>query len=262
MTLQRAHNRAYDQLRPLHITYDVFAYAAGSVLFEQGDTKILVSVMLQEGVPPFLRGKGAGWLTAEYAMLPASTVDRMSRDTVAKRNGRAIEISRLIGRSFRSVVDVSKLGEKTIYIDCDVLQADAGTRAASITAASCALQAAQERWLKCKMIREPILQEPIAAVSLGITKSGDLLLDIDYEEDSAIATDFNFVLTKSEKIVEIQGTAETAPLTWEQHAQMCDLARNGVRQLFAFTDANPYVFPGLDACRPFPTFGPPPSSQE
>lgn len=262
MQLKRTGNRAYDQVRPLHITYDVLAYAAGSVLFEQGDTKILASVMLQDGVPPFLRGKGTGWLTAEYAMLPASTVDRMPRDTGVKRNGRAIEISRLIGRSFRSVVDVSKLGERTIYIDCDVLQADGGTRVAAITAASCALRAAQERWLECKLISQPIMQEPIAAVSLGITKQSELLLDLDYREDSSIASDFNFILTQSEKIVEIQGTAETAPLSWEQHAQLCDLARQGVRQLFAFLNAHPYQFPGLDACRPFPTFGPPHAEQE
>jgi ribonuclease PH len=254
MQLQRADKRDFEQLRALRISYDVYGYAAGSVFFEQGNTKILVSVMMLDGVPPFLRGKGSGWLTAEYAMLPASTVDRMSRETAVKRNGRSIEISRLIGRSFRSVVDVSKIGERTIYIDCDVLQADGGTRAASITAACCALQAAQERWLHCKTIREPILKEAIAAVSLGVTKEGELLLDLDYKEDSAIATDFNFVLTKSEKIVEIQGTAETVPLTWEQHEQLCALARNGIRQLFAFTDTHPYQFPGSDACRPFPTF--------
>src|ERR1700733_6301212 len=189
----RSGKREYNELRPLKVAYDIYSYTPGSVLFEMGNTKILCSVTLQNSVPHFLRGKRRGWLTAEYALLPASTPIRTVREVSAnKRNGRTIEISRLIGRSLRSVADLAVLGESTIFIDCDVLQADGGTRTACITGAYLALKAAVVRWLEKGIIHQSLLKDELGAVSVGI--ADDLtLLDLDFIEDSTTFADFNFV---------------------------------------------------------------------
>jgi ribonuclease PH len=240
--MHRAQNRQYNELRPLKVVYDIYLNAAGSTLFEMGNTKVLCSVILQNGVPHFLRGKGAGWLTAEYSMLPASTPIRTIRETTAnKRSGRTIEISRLIGRSLRSIINLQGLGEQTIFIDCDVLQADGSTRTACVTGAYLALKAAESRWLASGAIRAPIIMEELAAVSVGINQQGIALLDIDYAEDSNINADFNFVLTRSGKIIEMQGTAEASPVSWESYEKLRMLALHGVDCLGQFFDMNSYV---------------------
>ncbi len=237
----RSGQRDHDQLRPLRISYDIFKYASGSTLFEMGNTRVLCSVTLQQGVPHFLRGKKTGWLTAEYSLLPASTPIRTVREVTAnKRSGRTIEISRLIGRSLRSVVNLNALGEQTIFMDCDVLQADGGTRTACITGAYLALKAAQTIWQDEGLLTGSLLIDELAAVSVGIA-DGTPLLDLDFVEDSATEADFNFVLTRSAKLIEIQGSAERFPLTWEQYDGMRALALKGVEELFAFYDRYPYV---------------------
>jgi ribonuclease PH len=239
--MQRSNNRNYNELRPLKVVYDIYLNAAGSTLFEIGNTKVLCSVILQNGVPHFLRGKGSGWLTAEYSMLPASTPMRTIRETTAnKRSGRTIEISRLIGRSLRSVVNLQALGEHTIFIDCDVLQADGSTRTACVTGAYLALKAAETKWLAAGIIRQPLLTEELAAISVGVNQQGDALLDIDYAEDSNINADFNFVLTRSGKIIEMQGTAETTPVSWEAYEKLRALALHGVCCLGQFFDKHRY----------------------
>ena len=237
----RSGQRSYDQLRPLRVSYDIFKYACGSTLFEMGNTKVLCSVTLQQGVPHFLRGKKTGWLTAEYSLLPASTPIRTVREVTAnKRSGRTIEISRLIGRSLRAVVNLDALGEQTIFMDCDVLQADGGTRTACITGAYLALKAAQTAWFNEGLLTEPFVIDELAAVSVGLANNTPLL-DLDFLEDSATEADFNFVLTRSAKLIEIQGSAERFPLTWDQYDNMRGLALKGVDELFSFYDRNPYA---------------------
>ncbi|HSW74116.1 MAG TPA: ribonuclease PH, partial [Candidatus Limnocylindria bacterium] len=221
----RIDGRLYNQLRPVRVSYDVYGYAAASVLFELGNTKVLCSVHVQTHVPFFLKGTKTGWLTAEYAMLPGSTMVRTQRDDGSKKkDGRAVEISRLIGRSLRSIVNLKPLGEQTIVIDCDVLQADGGTRTAAITGACLALERAQERWLAAGVISAPLLTDSILAISVGL--QGEVaLLDPNYEEDAQLNADFNFVLTKTGDVVEIQGTAERKPVAWHHMTAMCTLAR-------------------------------------
>lgn len=237
----RADQRAYDQLRSLQVKYDIFSYAAGSTLFELGNTKVLCAVTLQPGVPHFLRGKKTGWLTAEYSLLPASTPIRTVREVTAnKKSGRTIEISRLIGRALRSVVKLDLLQEQTIFIDCDVIQADGGTRTACITGAYLALKSAVTCWLEKGIISSTILNDELAAVSVGISEN-TALLDLDFVEDNATEGDFNYVLTRSGKIVELQGSAEECPLTWDQYDSMRFLALKGVQDLFVFYDQNPYI---------------------
>ena len=212
VSLKRSDGRTKDQLRTLKVIHDTFGYADGSVLFQIGNTKVLCSVSIQAGVPPFLKGKKTGWLTAEYAMLPTATKQRTQRPSSAlKQQGRSVEISRLIGRVFRTVVDLDALGERTIIVDCDVLQADGGTRAAAISGACLALYKAQQRWLYNKRIEQPFLIDTIAAISVGVLQ-GQPLLDLDFSEDSLIDGDFNFVLSRSGNVVEIQGTAEKKAL--------------------------------------------------
>lgn len=236
----RLDDRAPDELRHLKVTYDIFPYAAGSVLFEMGKTKVLCSVTLQSGVPHFLRGKRRGWLTAEYSLLPASTPIRTVREVTAnKRNGRTIEISRLIGRSLRSVCNLQILGEQTIFIDCDVLQADGGTRTACITGSYLALKAAQTIWLEQNMIPCHFLKDELVAVSVGVSNHG-AFLDLDFAEDNAIDADFNFVLTRGGGVVEVQGAAEKEPLTWEAFENMKNFALKGATDVFEFFDMNPY----------------------
>ena len=242
-SIHRVGNRSSDQLRSLKVTYDIYPYATGSTLFEMGNTKVLCAVTLQNGVPHFLRGRKCGWLTAEYSLLPASTPVRTVREiTTNKRSGRTIEISRLIGRSLRAVTDLTAIGEQTIFIDCDVLQADGGTRTACITGAYLALKAAQVRWLEKGLISQPFIKDELAAVSVGVG-SGSLILDMDFAEDSSIDVDFNFVLTRSHKIIELQGSAERGLLSWEEHDQVNKLARKGAAELFEFYDQHPYELP-------------------
>jgi len=235
--VMRTNNRAHNQLRPMSLSYNAFGYAPGSVLFTLGNTKVLCSVNLQPNVPHFLKGSKSGWLAAEYAMLPAATHMRTSREVSSvKRNGRSVEISRLIGRSLRTIIDLEKLGERTIIIDCDVLQADGSTRTACITAANYALHAAQTHWIERKVIGEPIITNRVAAVSVGLTEN-TALLDLDYTEDSTINADFNVVLTASGQIVEMQGAAEKSVVSWEQFDKIKELAILGVQELFASCDA-------------------------
>lgn len=229
----RDDGRSHDQIRPITIKYDPFGYGVASVLFEQGNTKVFASVSISDSVPHFLKGRGKGWLTAEYAMLPASTRSRILRESSSSnRNSRSVEISRLIGRSLRAVVDLNILGERTITIDCDILQADGGTRCAAISAASLALRIAQRRWIKSGVLKKgKILKDEIAAISVGILKE-KLLLDLSQSEDNSTKADFNFVLTRSGKIVEIQGTSEQEPMPWENFNKMKDLALKGVQDIF------------------------------
>lgn len=236
MLVLRNDGRSFDQIRPVTISYDAFGYADSSVLFEIGQTKVFASISLQKGVPHFMKGTNSGWLTAEFAMSTFSTRERTARESTQNRlNSRSVEISRLIGRSLRSVVDVSQLGERTIFVDCDVLQADGGTRVASITAASLALFAAESRWLKSGLITSKIIKEPIAALSVGVL-NGQVFLDLSQDEDNEADADFNFIMTKSGKIVEIQGTSEKVPLSWENFAQVKKYALEGVAQLFNISE--------------------------
>ena len=191
----RNNGRSYNKIRPISVKLDEFGFANSSVLFKQGNTVVLSSISLQDGVPRFLRGKKQGWLTAEYSMLPCSTKKRIIRDTSSfQRNSRSVEISRLIGRVFRSVVDLNAFVDKTIIIDCDVLQADGGTRSACITAASIALKVAERRWLNSLLLNKKIMRDEVAGVSVGIINS-EVVLDLDFHMDSSADVDFNFILT-------------------------------------------------------------------
>jgi ribonuclease PH len=221
-------------LRPVKITRNFTKHAEGSVLIEFGDTKVLCTASVEESVPPFLRGKGTGWVTAEYAMLPRATHTRSPREAAkGKQTGRTLEIQRLIGRSLRAVTDLSKLGERSIYIDCDVIQADGGTRTASITGAYVALIDALTTLKSRGLLPEIPIKEAVAAVSVGIV-GGVALLDLNYIEDSSAEVDMNFVITSSGRFVEVQGTAEAEPFTSSQMDAMRDLAIDGVKQLFVF----------------------------
>jgi ribonuclease PH len=227
----RAGGRRADALRPLRITRAFSRHAEGSVLMEAGDTRVLCTASVEEAVPAFLKGKGKGWVTAEYGMLPRATNTRTRREAVeGRQSGRTQEIQRLIGRSLRSVVDLAKLGERTLRIDCDVLQADGGTRCASITGAYVALVDAM-RWLRARgsLAQDP-LREPVAAVSVGIV-AGVPMLDLDYGEDSRCDTDMNVVMTGAGGLVEVQGTAEREPFTRAQFDTLLSLAGQGIARL-------------------------------
>jgi ribonuclease PH len=229
--MPREDGRPLDATRPTTLTRSYARYAEGSCLIEVGETKVLCTASVEDKVPPFLKGKGQGWLTAEYAMLPRATHTRSSRDG-AKPNGRGIEIQRLIGRSLRSVVDLNALGERTISIDCDVLQADGGTRTAAISGAFVALVEAFA-WMKDqKMIRTFPFDEWVAAVSVGVVK-GEERLDLAYEEDSQAAVDMNVVMTDTGKYIEVQGTAEGAPFDRQRMNRLLDLAAIGSRSIIA-----------------------------
>ena len=225
--------RAPDQLRAASLEPGYAKHAEGSCLAKFGDTHVLVTASLEETTPPFLRGSGKGWVTAEYGMLPRATNERTRREaTVGKQSGRTQEIQRLIGRSLRAVVDLTALGERQITIDCDVLQADGGTRTASITAGFVALAGCIAFMKKTGMVTKSAIKDHVAAVSCGIVK-GEALLDLDYAEDSTAETDANFVLTGAGGLVEIQGTAEGAPFSDEQFAQLLAYARKGIAELIA-----------------------------
>lgn len=229
----RPSGRTPDQLRDVRITRNYTKHAEGSVLVEFGDTKVICTASVETSVPPFLRGKGQGWVTAEYGMLPRSTGSRMQREAAkGKQQGRTVEISRLIGRSLRAAIDLTALGENTIAIDCDVIQADGGTRTASITGACVALADAIS-WLKAngKVKGEP-LKQMIAAVSVGIYK-GEAVLDLDYAEDSSAETDLNVIMTETGGFVEIQGTAEGEAFTPDELNAMLALAQKAIVELSA-----------------------------
>ena len=229
----RPSQRQADQLRQVRLTCNFTRHAEGSVLIEMGDTRVLCNASVEEHLPPFLRGKGQGWVTAEYGMLPRSTHTRSSREAAkGKQTGRTQEIQRLIGRSLRAVTDLKALGERQITLDCDVLQADGGTRCASITGAWVALYQACEKLVQAGKLPANPVRDHVAAVSVGIYK-GTPVLDLDYPEDSDCDTDMNVVMTGAGGIVEIQGTAEGEPFTRPQMNTLTDLAEAGIRQLIA-----------------------------
>ena len=229
--MERPSGRRPDQLRPVRFTRAYTRHAEGSVLVEYGDTKVICTASVDKGVPRFMRGQGRGWLTAEYGMLPRSTNTRMDREAArGKQGGRTVEIQRLIGRSLRSALDLRKLGENTIVIDCDVIQADGGTRTASITGACVALCDALAAAKRRKLITEDPLLHLIASVSVGMY-NGHAVLDLDYAEDSSAETDMNVIMTEQGDYVEVQGTAEAKPFKAEELQQMLDLARRGTENL-------------------------------
>ena len=229
--MTRPSGRRPEQLRPVRITRNYTKHAEGSVLVEFGDTKVICTASIESSVPRFLRGKGEGWITAEYGMLPRSTGERMQREASrGKQGGRTLEIQRLIGRSLRSAIDLSLLGENTITVDCDVIQADGGTRTASITGACVALaDALQAIGAKRPFKSDPLLYM-VASVSVGIYK-GVPVLDLDYDEDSNAETDMNVVMNSNGGFIEVQGTAEAAPFSEEEFSAMLGLAKRGIADL-------------------------------
>lgn len=232
----RRGGRSAGEIRPITVVFDPFGFADASVLYRCGDTVVFVAVSLVPGVPQFLRGKGAGWLTAEYEMLPVSTRKRNQREsTLPQRNSRSLEISRLVGRVFRSVFDVSKIGESTIQIDCDVLQADGGTRTAAISAVSLALQNACKKWRAAGFTSEITVPELVAGISVGV-KDDVVLVDLDQDEDNVVDADFNFVMTKSGGIIEIQGTCEKKPVSGDVFEKFHAAGRQGIADVFAVLD--------------------------
>ncbi len=229
----RPSQRQPDQLRTVRITRNFTRHAEGSVLIEMGDTRVLCTASVEESLPPFLRGKGQGWVTAEYGMLPRSTHTRSAREAAkGKQTGRTQEIQRLIGRSLRAVTDLKALGERQIILDCDVLQADGGTRCASITGAWIALYEACEKLVQSGKLTANPVKDHVAAISVGIYE-GSAVLDLDYPEDSNCDTDMNVIMTGQGGIVEVQGTAEGEPFSREQMNMLMDLAQMGIRQLVA-----------------------------
>ena len=229
----RPSQRSSDELRPIRITRRYTRHAEGSVLIEFGDTRVICTASVIEQVPPFLKGKGQGWLTAEYGMLPRSTNTRTDREAArGKQSGRTQEIQRLIGRALRAVVDLKAIGERTLHMDCDVIQADGGTRTAAITGAFVAAHDAVSFMLEKKLIAVSPIRDFVAAVSVGVYE-GIPVLDLDYAEDSACDTDMNVVMTGSGGIVEVQGTAEGHPFSRDELNAMLDLAQQGIRQLIS-----------------------------
>jgi ribonuclease PH len=229
--MQRPSGRLAAQLREISITRNYTCHAEGSVLVCFGDTRVICTASVEKGVPSFMRGEGRGWVTAEYGMLPRSTGTRMGREASrGKQGGRTLEIQRLIGRSLRTVLDLKRLGENTITVDCDVIQADGGTRTAAITGACVALVDAINHLQRKKLIMDDPLLQMVASVSVGIYQ-GVPVLDLDYAEDSAADTDMNVVMGESGGIIEVQGTAERAPFAREELNGMLDLAAQGIQQL-------------------------------
>lgn len=227
--MSRVDGRGNDEIRPITITRNFNKYAEGSVLIEAGDTKVICTATVDEKVPPFLRGKGQGWITAEYSMLPRATEVRNVRETL-RPNGRTMEIQRLIGRALRSVVDLSAIGERTVWLDCDVIQADGGTRTAAITGAFIALADAIKFLKENNSIETNPINNYVAAISAGIV-DGEKLLDLKFEEDSKAQVDMNVVMTDTGQIVEIQGTGEAFPFTRKDMNDLMDLAFKGISEL-------------------------------
>ena len=237
MTYQRSQNRAADALRPVRITRQFTVHAEGSVLIEFGQTRVLCTASVEERVPPHKKGSGEGWVTAEYGMLPRATHTRSSREAAkGKQSGLTQEIQRLIGRSLRAVFDLKALGERTITLDCDVLQADGGTRTAAITGAFIAAADAVNGLMANGTLAQSPIREPIAAISVGIVE-GTPLLDLEYTEDSACDTDMNVVMTAAGHFVEVQGTAEGAAFSRTEMGQLLDLAEKGIQELVAMQRA-------------------------
>lgn len=227
----RTNGRGDQDLRPVNITPGFIKHADGSALIEMGETRVICTAKLEDRVPPFLRKSGRGWITSEYGMLPSSSPTRIPREAArGKVGGRTHEIQRLIGRSLRSVADLECLGERTVWLDCDVIQADGGTRTASITGAYVALACALERWTADKAVPQALLRDSVAAVSVGVV-AGKGLLDLDAGEDNNADVDMNFVMTGSGKFVEVQGTAEKEPFSGQQLDQLVGLARSGIEGL-------------------------------
>lgn len=229
----RPSGRTSEQMRPVKFTRNFTCHAEGSVLVEFGNTRVLCTATVEERVPPFLKGKGQGWVTAEYGMLPRSTHSRVQREAAkGKQSGRTMEIQRLIGRALRAVVDLDALGERQITLDCDVLQADGGTRTASISGSYVALQDAIQSLLKQNKIKKNPIHGQVASVSVGIYK-GAPVLDLDYEEDSDAETDMNIVMNDAGHFIELQGTAEGHAFRREELNSMMDLAEQGIREIMA-----------------------------
>jgi ribonuclease PH len=229
----RSDNRAPDQIRPVNIVPDFISTAEGSALIEVGNTRVICTASVEETVPPFRRNSGKGWVSGEYGMLPRATLTRTPRESTKGRpSGRSQEIQRLIGRSLRAVTDMARLGERTVWIDCDVIQADGGTRTASITGAFVALGLALERLVEAGTLPAVPLRELVAAISVGIV-DGEPLLDLNYEEDSRAEVDMNVVMTASSKFVELQATAEHQVFEDPQLTKMIALARQGIQILIA-----------------------------
>jgi ribonuclease PH len=230
--VKRVDGRAYDELRPLKIIPSYQSFAEGSALIKLGKTHVLCAVSMDDRVPPFLKGSGTGWVTAEYAMLPRSTVTRTQRDsTQGHVGGRNQEIQRLIGRSLRAVTDMATLGERTLMVDCDVIQADGGTRTAAITGSYVALHLAMEKLMQMGIISNMPLRSAVAATSVGIVNTY-MMVDLCYDEDSQAAVDFNIVMTSKGEFVEVQGTAEGKPFTRQSIDDLLALAEKGIQQLF------------------------------
>jgi ribonuclease PH len=227
----RVDGRGPEDLRPVKMTPDFITSAEGSVLIEAGQTRVIVTATVDDGVPTFLKGTGKGWVTGEYGMLPRSTEDRTPREAVrGRQSGRTLEIQRMIGRTLRAATDLKALGERTVWLDCDVIQADGGTRTASVTGAFVALGLALERMVAAGMLRAVPLIDSVAATSVGIV-GDELLLDLAYEEDSRAEVDMNVVMTGAGRFVEVQATAEGRAYTNEELQDLLDLAAGGIRQL-------------------------------
>jgi ribonuclease PH len=227
----RSDGRAHDQMRPMKMTPDFITSAEGSVLIEIGVTRVICTATVDDGVPSFLKGQGKGWVTGEYGMLPRATEQRTARESSrGKQSGRTLEIQRLIGRSLRAIVDQQKLGERTVWLDCDVIQADGGTRTASITGAYVALALAMERLVAAGMLKTSPLIDSVAATSVGLV-DGIALLDLAYEEDSRAEVDMNVVMTGSGKFVEVQATAEGRPFAGAELQDLLTLAATGIRRV-------------------------------
>ncbi|MBC3889338.1 ribonuclease PH [Acetobacterium paludosum] len=230
----RIDGRKKNELRPMAVTRNYIKHAQGSVLIEVGDTKVICTAMIEEKVPPFLKGHKQGWVTAEYEMLPGSTNTRKSRDrNRGKIDGRTMEIQRLIGRSLRSVIDLSKLGERTLWIDCDVIQADGGTRTAAITGSFVALHDALSNMVNKGMVKEMPITNFVAATSVGIHQ-GEPLVDLCYEEDSNAEVDMNMVMTEKGEIIEIQGTGEERPFSKQELEKMLALGEESIKKIIDF----------------------------
>ncbi|MGI9101516.1 MAG: ribonuclease PH [Terriglobales bacterium] len=229
----RSDNRTPEQMRPVNIVPDFISTAEGSALIEVGNTRVICTASVEETVPSWLRNQGKGWITSEYGMIPRSTLTRTAREAArGRQSGRTQEIQRLIGRSLRAVTDLTRLGERTIWVDCDVIQADGGTRTASVTGAFVAVGLAMGKLVEAGTLTSAPLRDFVAATSVGIV-DGEILLDLSYEEDSRAEVDMNFVMTGAKKFVEVQATAEQRPFDEAQMKRMVELARKGVEGLIA-----------------------------
>lgn len=231
--IERLDGRSFKELRPLSLQTNIYPHADGSVLISMGHTRVLCSVTVVNNVPPFLRGKGSGWLTAEYAMLPAATHERTARENGCKRNGRSIEIARMIGRCLRTTVDLSTFGERTIHIDCDVLSADGGTRVAGLLGAQIALLLAEKHWLAERKIKTPICLHRLAPIAIG-AQDDQIIVDLTYQEDMGIDVDYTVIVTDNGSIIEVQGAAERRAIPRSLFHAMIDVAFEQSANLFIF----------------------------